>query len=393
MRGWRWPLVLTAILVAAQFFRTNALIDVTGNAPLASLHLTYPVGHVVFAPFSLLADYLNGGSVFDLKSFVVLAILVFVLFRLAAPREARSRLMRELRASALFLVILLLFIWWGARWSRPIPQLQTDTAAFVVFDIHSHTAASHDGRPGFDATANARWHARAGFTDAFITDHNVFVPDKPPGLLDGEELSLSGLHLVVLGNHGLIRNTPGDLSFDSTLALIRRLKGDSVYMIASLPEYWKNHWGGDIGKLVSAGVEGFEVWTTSPKAMEFPEDLRRSVIARAREDSLGLFGATDMHGLGYAASVWNVIRLPGLGRLERNDRAAVLIAALRRSPGQVSVVAIARPRPTTRVARALDVPAGLFLVLRCASPLHLASLLLWIWIPAVIRNRRPKRSP
>ncbi len=392
MRGWRWPLILTAILAAAQFFRTNPLIDVAG-APLPNVHLAYTIGHVVFAPFALLADYLNGGSVFDLKAFSALALLVFVLFRLAARRQDRSRFFRELRATALFVVLFGAFIWWGARWSRPIPRLVAADSSLLIFDTHSHTAASHDGRPGFSLAANAAWHARAGFDVAFITDHNVFDADKPATLLDGEELSLSGLHLVVLGNHALIRNTPWDRSFDSTLALIRRLHGDSVYMIASLPEYWKNHWGEDIGKLVAAGVEGFEVWTTSPKAMEFPEDLRRSVIARARGDSLGLLGATDMHGLGYAATVWNVIGLPVLDRVSRANRAAALIAAFRRSPGAVHVVAIARPRPATRLGHALDVPAGLLMVLRSASPSHLASLLLWIWIPAWIRNRRPKPKP
>ncbi len=392
MRGWRWPLILTAILAAAQFFRTNPLIDVTG-ATLPNVHLAYPIGHVVFAPFALLADYLNGGSVFDLKAFSALAVLVFVLFRLAARRQDRSRLFRELRAAALFLVLFGAFIWWGARWSRPIPRLAAADSSLLIFDTHSHTAASHDGRPGFSPAANAAWHARAGFEAVFITDHNVFVPDKPATLLDGEELSLFGLHLVVLGNHGVIRNTPWDRSFDSTLALIRRLHGDSVYMIASLPEYWEHHWGEDIAKLVAAGVEGFEAWTTSPKAMEFPEDLRRSVIARAREDSLGLSGATDMHGLGYAATVWNVVLLKGWSSLTKEARTTAIIAAFRRSPGAVHVVAIARPRPTTRLGHALEVPAGLFTVLRYASPAHLASLLLWIWIPAWIRNRRPKPKP
>lgn len=390
MRGWRWPLVLTALLVAAQCFRTNPLMNVTAGA-LPPVRLVYPVGHVVFAPFSLLADYLNGGSVFDLKSFVALALLVFALFRLAAPRQDRSRLMRELRASALFLLLLLLFVWWGARWPRPIPSLMADNG-YVVFDVHSHTSASHDGRPGFDEAANAQWHHRAGFETAFVTDHNVFSQRIQAGLLNGEELSLSGLHLVVLGNSERVANAPWDRSFDSTLALIRSLRSDSIYMIASLPEYWKNHWGEDIGKLVSAGVEGFEVWTTSPKAMEFPEDLRRSVIARAREDSLGLFGATDMHGLGYAASVWNVMPLPGSMRMTKDARARAMIRAFHHSPGVVSVIARARPLPTSRLGHALEVPAGLFLLLRSASPLHLASLLLWIWIPAVLRNRRPKRS-
>src|SRR6185295_3220010 len=119
------------------------------------------------------------------------------------------------------------------RWSRPIGRLVAADSNLIIFDVHSHTAASHDGRPGFGAAASAAWHARAGFDAAFVTDHNVCCEARqwqrdraghPPRLLVGEELSLSGLHMVVLGNDSAIANAPWNQSFDSSLGLLRRLR-------------------------------------------------------------------------------------------------------------------------------------------------------------------------
>lgn len=400
MRGWRVPLILTAILAVAQLFRTGPLIDVASGTTPTQVQLAYPFAHALFAPFTLAADYLNGGSVRDLTAFAAWAILVFVLARLGARAGPGSRLTREIRATAFFLGLFGLFIWWGARWQRPIARLVASDSTLIIFDTHSHTAASHDGRPGFGAAANAAWHARAGFDAAFVTDHNVFGAARqwqhdrgghPPRLLDGEELSLAGLHLVVLGNHTLIDNRPGAASFDSTLALIARLARDSAYLIASLPEYWEHHWGRDVGTMITAGVSGLEIWTTSPKAMNFPPQLRQVVIDRARTDSVGLFGATDMHGLGYAASVWNVTALPGWRALSDSALARALIVRFRRAPTEIRVVAIRRAQPITRLGRGFAVPLGLWTILRSATPWHLASLLGWIWIPAWIRSRRARR--
>ena len=301
MRRWRLPLVLSAAILLSQLFRTPALLDVARDAAPTDVSLAYPLFHAVFAPFTLLADYLNGGSLGDLKAFAVWSLLCYVLWRLANSSrqvaQSPGPALREVRAAAVLLVAVAAFLWWGARWGRPIPRLVAADSALMIYDVHSHTAMSHDGRKGFGADANARWHDRAGFDAAFITDHNVFGAYRewekdrgghPPRLLAGEELSLNGLHMVVLGNNAVIANKPWDQTFDSSLALLRLLRAaDSAaprrpYVIASLPEYAHNHWGADLGRVIEAGTEGLEVWTTSPKAMDaLSPARRREVTARS----------------------------------------------------------------------------------------------------------------
>jgi len=172
---WRLPVVLTACVVLAQLFALDPLVDVvTGTAPQTA-RLVYPVFHVVFAPLTLLADWLNGGSRRDLIGFGVWAAVAYVLARLAvrgAPPARRAR--REAGWALLFVLGLAAFVAWGTWMSRPIPRLAVSDPDLLVLDVHSHTALSHDGRPGFGAARNAAWHARAGFDVAFVTDHNVF---------------------------------------------------------------------------------------------------------------------------------------------------------------------------------------------------------------------------
>lgn len=87
----------------------------------------------------------------------------------------------------------------------------------VVF--HSHTSASHDGRPGFTAAANRAWHGAAGFDVAYITDHNrLDAADSAtrragPGdddvlVLPGVEFTRDGEHVVSLGVDGRVARGP-----------------------------------------------------------------------------------------------------------------------------------------------------------------------------------------
>ena len=396
---WRLPVVLIACVVVAQLFALDPLVDVvTWTAP-ASARLSYPVLHVVLAPLTLLADWLNGGSRRDLIGFGVWALLAYVLARLAADRTPLARrALREAAYGAGFVLALAAFVAWGYWLPRPIPRLVAADPDVLILDVHSHTAMSHDGRPGFGAARNAGWHARAGFDAAFITDHNVFgaatiwrrdAAGRRPRLLDGEELSLSGLHLVVLGTMGEIANQPSDASWDSTGALIRTLHADSLYLIASLPEYWEHHWGAPLGELTTWGVDGFEIWTESPRAMDIPPEDRRAVIARCRLENRTMFGATDMHGFGNAATVWNLVRLPGWRAPNDTALAGALIRRFR--SGGVSanqVVALRRWLPETRLGSAFSVPVNLGLLLRTASRPHAVLLLGWIWLIALVGSRR-----
>ncbi len=407
---WRLPLLLSACVVAGQLLHLPPVVDAVNGAAPEGLRLVHPAGHVLLAPFTLLADWLNGSPARELKGFAAWALAAYVLARLAVrrPRPARGwrRGAREAVLAAAFLVALVAFVGWGAFLPRPIPRLAASDPDVLIFDVHSHTDASHDGRPGFDAAASARWHARAGFDAAFVTDHNTARAIRAwqggtsgARLLPGIELSLRGLHLLALGTDAEIDTGPYRDDWTATGTLIRALAtGDSgavraPFLVASLPEYWQHHWGADLDSLVSWGVRGLEVWTTSPRAMDFPPALRREVVARARHEGLALFAATDMHGLGYAASAWNVATVRGWRRLESGPLTAVLLARFRRDGAAASrVVVLRRWLPETAAQSVVAVPLNLVLLLRTASRAHGAALLVWIWLPALLLRLR-RRSP
>jgi len=396
---WRLPLFLSACVAAAQLFPLRPLVDVVTWAAPASAQVTYPFLHVALAPLTLLADWLNGGSRRDLVGFAVWAVLVYVLVRLAVRRAPPGRrAVREVAYAVLGLLALAAFVASGYWLPRPIPRLVATEPDLLVLDVHSHTALSHDGRRGFGATQNAWWHGRAGFDAAFITDHNIFgaakiwrtdAAGRRPRLLDGEELSLSALHLLVVGNAGGIDSRPYDTSWDSTGALIRRLHADSLYLIASLPEYWEHHWGAPLGELTAWGVDGFEIWTESPRAMDIPPADRRAVIARCRLENRAMFGATDMHGFGNAATVWNLVQLPGWRSPNDTALARSLVARLRTGGSAATqVVALRRWLPETRLGSAFSVPINLALLLRTASRPHALAVLAWIWAVALAARSR-----
>ena len=398
---WRLPLALSACVVLAQLFPLSPLVDVVSWTPPATARLAYPLLHALFAPFTLLADWLNGGSRRDLEGFAAWTVAAYVLVRLAVRRSGGRRALRETACAVLFVAALAGFVAWGALAPRPIPRLTATGPDALVLDVHSHTALSHDGRPGFGVARNAAWHARAGFDVAFVTDHNVWRALGHGGagaraadgarLLDGEEISLSGLHVLALGIDSAIPNKPWDASWDATGALVRRLHADSVFLVPTLPEDWARHTGEQFGQLSNWGVDGFEVWTSAPQAMDLPPDARRSVIAWSRLENRPVFGSTDMHGFGFTASVWNVVQLPGWRSLD--DRALTrAILAHFRAGGVASnqVVALRRWFPRTRLGSAFAVPVNLLMLLRTASRLHALALLGWIWVVAALA--RPRRD-
>ncbi len=405
---WRLPVALSVCVIVAQLFPLNPLIDVVTWAPPASARVAYPFFHVGFAPFTLLADWLNGGSRRDLIGFPVWSVVAYAILRLAARGVgAGRRALREVAYAALFVCALAAFVGWGALASRPIPRLVATSPDALVLDMHSHTAFSHDGRPGFGAAQNAAWHARAGFDAAFVTDHNVWrarghggtgpreVPGAPVAarLLDGEEISLSGIHVLALGIDRAIPHQPYDASWDSTGALIRRLHADSIFLVPTLPEDWTHHSGAEFGQLSEWGVDGFEIWTSAPQAMDLPPSARRTVISWSRLERRPVFGSTDMHGFGNAATVWNVVRLPGWRTLGDSALTRAILTWFRTGGVAANqVAALRRWLPETRLGSAFSVPINLVLLLRTASRPHALALLGWIWILAAAASYR-RASP
>jgi hypothetical protein len=322
--------------------------------------------------------------------------------RLAVRRAPPARrALREAAYAAVLVLGLAAFVAWGYWMPRPIPRLVASDPDVLVVDVHSHTALSHDGRRGFGAAENARWHARAGFDAAFVTDHNGFgaaslwrreAAGHRPRLLDGEEVSLSGIHLLTLGIRAAVPYQPYDASWDSTGALIRRLHADSIFLVPTLPEDWRHHTGAEFGQLSEWGADGFEIWTSAPQAMDLPPSARRTVISWSRLENHPMFGSTDMHGYGNAATVWNLVRLPGWRALGDSALTRALIGHWR--VGGVAsnqVVALRRWLPETRLGSAFSVPVNLGLLLRTASRPHAVLLVGWIWLIALAASRRRPR--
>ena len=311
---------------------------------------------------------------------------------------------RETLYAGLFAAGLSGFVAWAAYAPRPIPRLISNHPDELIWDLHSHTDASHDGRRGFDIAANAAWHRAAGFDAGFITDHNTVALTpardergrRQARPLAGVELSLSGLHLIVLGPRAPIANEPANQSWDSTLALIRRLRADSanpVLLVASLPEYWRHHWGPDIGAMMQAGVAGFEIWTSSPRGMEIPPRDRAEVMTRAADLDKPVFGATDMHGIGRTATVWNVMLMNRWRDLSDDSLQAAMVRYLRGGYRTNRVVVLGRFLPETALDRAFSAPINVALLAGRGSVFHGLSLIAWLWLIVLVSRRIRRRSP
>src|SRR6185503_663306 len=111
---------------------------------------------------------------------------------------------------------------------RPMAALVSDNADIIRIDFHSHTAASHDGRPGWSAERNRAWHRDGGYDVAYVTDHatvaaaerGVALNPNPVGegtvLLQGIEVTWAGEHVDILGAERMYKGllTPNNRDVD-----------------------------------------------------------------------------------------------------------------------------------------------------------------------------------
>ena len=332
-----------------------------------SLHLHTPWLHLILAPLFSLWDGVSMLSMSRLEGFLLGLALLYLLWRLSrnilpSRESARASLLasRDPRLG---------------HCSRPVPRfrdlgrpvapamlsLAGADSNVAVADFHSHTNASHDVRNtlmrGFDAEANRRWHARAGFDAAFITDHNSVAGFSPktskPALCHGIEVSAWRAHIVLLGDSVAVDPRHYNGSMPELLDLLQ--SSESAYQsfsVASLPEYRRNHWE-RLDQLLRAGLDGFEITNAAPKANELNRVERDSVIALARSANVFVVGVSDSHGWGATSMVWNLVRL----RDPLSKSADVCAAVLHRLSGgfpAVQVVERHRLRPDALVAPVAD---------------------------------------
>jgi hypothetical protein len=392
--------VLTALVVAAQLDAVAPLTDPLTNAAPDSLHLQTPWLYVALAPLFTLWDGVSMLSLTRMEWFLIGLAALYSISRLLAIARRRS-LWRELRTFATTLILFLAFLVAGAFWHRPMLALAGVGPNEIVVDFHSHTNISHDvgdtWMRGFDREANRRWHARAGFDVAFITDHNV-VSRQPPvaspqplvvnlrsramTLCPGIEVSAWRAHIVLLGDTVAVDRRRYNQSLEGLLSLLQT--SDTMYgslSVASLPEYRRNHWD-KLRLMTNAGLDGFEVINASPKANEITRLERDLVIEIARAHDRFVVGVSDSHGWGATSMVWNLVPKPMGG-----DICIGILDELRKGFDSVRIIERHRLRPDSWWPMWLT-PAGvIWETWRSMGWALAASWLLWIWAWALLRRR------
>ena len=399
------PLALTAGLMAARAAAAPPLADPLGAALPPSLHLSYPMLYVVFAPLFTLWDGVSMLSMSRLEGFLAGGAILYVAWRLwrvlwrrlawSRSRPRRAPVRGELALLLASLTALALFVGVGLLWHRPMASLAGAGPDTVVFDVHSHSNVSHDVEGtlmrGFDAGANLRWHARAGFDAAFLTDHNTVagLRARPglPALCPGIEVSAWKAHVVLLGDSLPVDRRRYNGSLDALRTLLH--ESDSAYgavSVLSLPEYERNH-RGRLDTLIAAGADGFEVVNASPKANEISRARRDSVIALARAANRFVVGASDSHGWGATSMVWNLMAAPGWAT-ENPPVCTRLLEGLRQGFGSSRIVERHRLRADSGWPGWLTPVGVVWETWRAMGWMLTAAWLAWVWLVWVaVRGR------
>jgi hypothetical protein len=303
-------IALVVLLLVTAIHPLPPLIDaITGGTP-GDVDLDRPTLYVLFAPLSDTLDALTFFSLPRAQWALVVWVLALGAWGALRPGTRRQRVIRGLVGPGVVVALAAA----AALLPRAVPRLTTTDAASTILDYHAHTDASHDGR--WSLGQFAAWHERQGFEASYVTDHNVVFDGSlppPPGtslsLLPGVEWSVYREHVVAIGPVEPIVRDSFSGSLDRMLRIFSTIDRQGALSIASLPEYWRNQ-REDLGALVLAGVDGFEIVNCSPKGLAFPSTGRRDVLTLAAGHDLLVVGASDNHGWGQVTCVWNASR-PG----------------------------------------------------------------------------------
>jgi hypothetical protein len=388
------PALLTAGLLAARAAAVAPLTDPVHGAAPAELYLSTPFLYALLAPLFTLWDGISMLGMSRLRGFLIGCALLYAVWRAVRALVRGTSWRREIAVLAVSLALFVAFVVGGALWQRPMLALAGAAPDDVVVDYHSHTNRSRDVRKSlvrdFDATANLRWHDRAGFDAVFLTDHNeIHEPAtggadasgdaSTPCACPGTEVSAWDAHIILLGRTPPVSRDAHARSLDGLLTLLEL--SDSAYgalSIASLPEYRRSHWH-RLERLVASGLDGFEIVNAAPKANELPRQERDSVIALAGRSRRLLVGVSDIHGWGATSMVWNLVRLPGW-RDRAESPCGALLARLRTDAGSNRIIERHRLRADAGWPSWLTPIGVVWESWRAMGWLLTASWSLWIWL-------------
>lgn len=334
-------LMLTAAVLGARLVPVPALSDPTGAAVPHGLGLAVPPGYLILAPLFTVWDGVALLSRTRMEGFLLGLGAGYLCWRLLR-RWYRRRPLRSIAWREALLVVIAIcalagFVLGGALWHRPMVALTGVPDSLMVVDFHTHTAQSRDVRgtlvSWYDLEANRRWHDRAGYDAAFVTDHNNRTLDAPsfgapgaPVLCPGSEIGAWRSHVVLLGPTAPDDREPYEKDMDGLLKLLAESRAQGSPAILSIPEYERNH-RDRIDDLLAAGAAGIEISNGSPKASELSGARRDTVISIARDSDAAVVGVSDHHGWGATAATWSLVPRPAEADADLCAAAVKTIAA------------------------------------------------------------------
>jgi hypothetical protein len=403
-----WAGGLTALLFAGAVWPVAPLRDAATGAA-ADAHLRLSPAFLALAPLNNTLDALSLLSVREHLTVLVVLAAVFVAWRVrrrVRHGARRGGRIREVGAAGIALGGLLALYATGALVARPMAALELppQDSDQVTIDFHSHTNASHDGRPGFTPARNRSWHAAAGFDVAYISDHFTFAgaeiatrenPARAGAgtvLLSAIESLEGGEHVNVLGatatDYALFHGRyVAAAAVESAIAAGR----SSPVIVQTIP--------GTLSRLPKAGmsdvvpVSAIEISDAAPRGLSDSDRDRTRILGLADSLGLAIVAGSDNHGWGRTAAAWSVMRIPGWRTLTPDDLEHRVEDAIR-TEGRRAVRVVERTRPEWPTRAAAGRPGGwvssaagapgflitfVWQLFATRSTLERVSWLAWVW--------------
>ena len=349
----------TFILLAGALFHHSDLLQTSlAGAPEPAFDLTQSWGYLVLAPLCRLLDML---TLLDPSQHLELWACIGLLW-IAGPLALRwparwrepvdwARAHKRLLSIAVAIFVIYTA---GGLLPRTMEALAVSDPDLIKVDFHSHTQASHDGRPHFSAEDSRAWHRAAGFDAAYISDHgdwkgvdealknNPALAGQGTVLLEAREFSMGDAHVIGLGDRELYKFALANGHFDAREATKRyQSTGTWPVMIFTIP--------GAVGDLADYAVTGLapysavEISDGAPRGLAQGRRDRKALMRLAVQYDLSLIASSNNHGWGRTAPAWTVLSIPGWRRMTPAALSAALQRCLADDGRRATVVVERRP--------------------------------------------------
>jgi hypothetical protein len=342
------PLLIVALLVVSAPFAVDPIRDAATGGPIAEATLRRAGGYLLLAPISAVLDTITLLSLRQHVALIVTLVLGWVLWWWWTRRKvdlAVAPARRAVRLAArvgIALAVLAGVYAVALLVPRPMAALETAGPNILAVDFHAHTKYSHDGRWNWGPEDVRRWHDKAGFDVAYITDHRTFEgaregwANNPAQagtgtvLLPAIEAVWKGQHVNVLDADrmysGILDASLRDVD-DDALRLASLVTGNEPVLIQTIPD--------DLSKVQTAkgrgtrGVRAIEVVDGSPRGLTQSRLERARIIHLADSTNIALVSGSDHHGWGHAASAWTMMLIPGWRGVAPDEVSRAISATLR----------------------------------------------------------------